>query len=502
MTTSNWVLDTPLRVGPMLLRGRVYVPAHQPGLAENGQPGERYIAYQRARARAGVAMQVTGATPIAPSRVWNEICLWNVDESIVPGYRAARRRRARGGRADSGAAGPPGSRGGGRAGRARSLPRLLRGEPPGRAAREPRGAGRHRHAVRRGRGPLPPWRPRRCRDQHGPRPAARRVPLAADQPARRRVRRLARRQAAVADAGARRGARGRRTGSRRRDPARCRRPRRRRAAPARGRADRRSTAEPRRLRQRDGRQQQPPGAARAALAADARAVRAVQERCPHRQGRGVGAGVRRREGDHRSARQPDRGRRRRRPRRDGARAHRRPRSAAEVARGARARRAAVRRRQRVRERPARRATTDLHGQPGRRSALAGARPRAGRCDGAGRRRGTGRDGGGPPTRRARLHRHGAGTRFAGRWPDAGVGRVDEPPRVPPVPRLATARARPAGRRGPARGRRRRRDGRRARAGPHGPGHRRPPGAAARPAHRRHGARSPTRSIRPRRRSGW
>jgi 2,4-dienoyl-CoA reductase-like NADH-dependent reductase (Old Yellow Enzyme family) len=87
VTTSDWVLDTPLRVGPMMLRGRVYIPAHQPGLAENGRPGERYIAYQRARARAGVAMQVTGATPIAPSRVWNEICLWNVDESIVPGYR-------------------------------------------------------------------------------------------------------------------------------------------------------------------------------------------------------------------------------------------------------------------------------------------------------------------------------------------------------------------------------------------------------------------------------
>lgn len=81
-----WLLDEPIQVGPLRLRGRVYVPAHQPGLAENGRPGERYIAYQRARARAGVAMQVTGATPIAPSRVWNDICLWNVDESIVPGY--------------------------------------------------------------------------------------------------------------------------------------------------------------------------------------------------------------------------------------------------------------------------------------------------------------------------------------------------------------------------------------------------------------------------------
>jgi 2,4-dienoyl-CoA reductase-like NADH-dependent reductase (Old Yellow Enzyme family) len=81
-----WLLDEPIQVGRLRLRGRVYVPAHQPGLAEGGRPGERYIAYQRARARAGVAMQVTGATPIAPSRVWNDICLWNVDESIVPGY--------------------------------------------------------------------------------------------------------------------------------------------------------------------------------------------------------------------------------------------------------------------------------------------------------------------------------------------------------------------------------------------------------------------------------
>ena len=84
---AEWRLDDPIQLGPMRLRGRVFVPAHQPGLAKNGYPDERYIAYQRARARAGAAMQVTGATPIAPSRVWNDICLWNVDESIVPGYR-------------------------------------------------------------------------------------------------------------------------------------------------------------------------------------------------------------------------------------------------------------------------------------------------------------------------------------------------------------------------------------------------------------------------------
>lgn len=80
------ILDQSIQVGPFELRGRVYLPAHQPGLASGGQVTDRYIAYHRHRARAGLAMQVTGATPIAPSEVWPDICLWNIDESIVPGY--------------------------------------------------------------------------------------------------------------------------------------------------------------------------------------------------------------------------------------------------------------------------------------------------------------------------------------------------------------------------------------------------------------------------------
>ena len=42
--------DAPMRVGPATLRGRVFVPAHQPGLAEGGVPGPRYIASARGRA--------------------------------------------------------------------------------------------------------------------------------------------------------------------------------------------------------------------------------------------------------------------------------------------------------------------------------------------------------------------------------------------------------------------------------------------------------------------
>ncbi|PWJ53875.1 2,4-dienoyl-CoA reductase [Quadrisphaera granulorum] len=96
---QQWRIDEPVQVGPVTLPRRVFLPAHQPGLAEGGKPGERYIAYHRQRARAGAAMQITGATPVVASSQWSQICLWNVDESIVPGYQAlASAVRAEGGR--------------------------------------------------------------------------------------------------------------------------------------------------------------------------------------------------------------------------------------------------------------------------------------------------------------------------------------------------------------------------------------------------------------------
>ena len=68
---------------------QIYLPAHQPGLAENGLPGERYVDYHRQRARAGLGMQITGATPVKWSEVWADgLTLVNVDDRIIPGWRA------------------------------------------------------------------------------------------------------------------------------------------------------------------------------------------------------------------------------------------------------------------------------------------------------------------------------------------------------------------------------------------------------------------------------
>lgn len=82
-------VSKPLTMRGKTLRARVYLPAHQPGLADGGLPGERYIDYHRQRARAGLGMQITGATPVVWSEVWADgLTLVNVDDRIIPGYQA------------------------------------------------------------------------------------------------------------------------------------------------------------------------------------------------------------------------------------------------------------------------------------------------------------------------------------------------------------------------------------------------------------------------------
>jgi 2,4-dienoyl-CoA reductase-like NADH-dependent reductase (Old Yellow Enzyme family)/thioredoxin reductase len=81
-------LLSPLKIGPKTVRNRVLVTAHVPGLADQGMPGDRYIAYHRTRARGGVGLQLTGATPIHSSTAHSEAAgLVNIDDRIVPGYR-------------------------------------------------------------------------------------------------------------------------------------------------------------------------------------------------------------------------------------------------------------------------------------------------------------------------------------------------------------------------------------------------------------------------------
>src|SRR5215216_2009929 len=75
-----------LKIGPEIVRNRVLVSAHQPGLAENGLPTDRYIEYHRALAADGPGLQVTGATTVHPTGMNEYHCLVNLDDRITPGY--------------------------------------------------------------------------------------------------------------------------------------------------------------------------------------------------------------------------------------------------------------------------------------------------------------------------------------------------------------------------------------------------------------------------------
>ena len=81
-------LLSPLNIGAKTVRNRVLVTAHVPQLAKDGRPAEEYVAYHRARAKGGVGMQITGATPVhASSALHSRSAIHNIDDSVIPGYR-------------------------------------------------------------------------------------------------------------------------------------------------------------------------------------------------------------------------------------------------------------------------------------------------------------------------------------------------------------------------------------------------------------------------------
>src|SRR5262247_2584313 len=83
-------LFSPLRVGNLTLKNRIFSTAHAEAMAEDGKPGPRLAAYHEAKARGGAALTMIGGStsvhPSSPASAWNMIA--NHDESIVPAYRA------------------------------------------------------------------------------------------------------------------------------------------------------------------------------------------------------------------------------------------------------------------------------------------------------------------------------------------------------------------------------------------------------------------------------
>ena len=84
-------LFTPLRVGGLTLKNRIFSSGHAEAMAENGKPGPRLRAYHEAKARGGAALTIIGGStsvhPSSPASAWNMIA--NHDDSVIAGYRGA-----------------------------------------------------------------------------------------------------------------------------------------------------------------------------------------------------------------------------------------------------------------------------------------------------------------------------------------------------------------------------------------------------------------------------
>jgi len=82
-------LFTPIRVGRLTLKNRIYSSGHAEAMAEGGRPTERLLRYHEAKARGGAALTIVGGStsvhPSSPASAWN--LLANHDDAIIPGYR-------------------------------------------------------------------------------------------------------------------------------------------------------------------------------------------------------------------------------------------------------------------------------------------------------------------------------------------------------------------------------------------------------------------------------
>jgi dimethylglycine catabolism A len=83
-------LFTPIRVGSLTLKNRIFSTGHAEAMAEEGKPGPRLRAYHEGKARGGCALTIIGGStsvhPSSPASAWNMPA--NHDDSIIPAYRA------------------------------------------------------------------------------------------------------------------------------------------------------------------------------------------------------------------------------------------------------------------------------------------------------------------------------------------------------------------------------------------------------------------------------
>src|SRR5436853_1275523 len=83
-------LFSPVQVGRLTLKNRIYSSGHAEAMARGGRPTARLARYHEAKAQGGCALTIFGGSssvhPSSPAAAWKQIA--NHDDSIIPAYRA------------------------------------------------------------------------------------------------------------------------------------------------------------------------------------------------------------------------------------------------------------------------------------------------------------------------------------------------------------------------------------------------------------------------------
>ena len=80
-------LFSPLRLGSLEIRNRIFSSGHDTIMAENGLIGNRLIAYQQARAAGGVGLIVVQVASVHPTAEYTPHAISAMDDACIPGFR-------------------------------------------------------------------------------------------------------------------------------------------------------------------------------------------------------------------------------------------------------------------------------------------------------------------------------------------------------------------------------------------------------------------------------
>ena len=86
-TTPFPHLFSPLRLGSITLRNRIFSSGHDTVMAEDGHVTDQLVAYHEARAAGGVGLIVVQATAVHPSADYTAHALAIYDDAMIPGFR-------------------------------------------------------------------------------------------------------------------------------------------------------------------------------------------------------------------------------------------------------------------------------------------------------------------------------------------------------------------------------------------------------------------------------